>query len=105
MSRLTPDLLDSSGVLRTFEGGLEGSESMLSLLGLMTAEGNLLQPFVFSAGEELGSTYRPVVDSEFHTDAEYSRRAHQFEARYNDRATYSAACLIDGTCPLDFRIT
>ena len=40
---------------------------------------------------------------DFDTAPDVLRRFHQFESSENDRASYSLACQLDGTCPVNFR--
>lgn len=62
VSKLTDDYLDTSGVLMSFEGELEGEEHLISLI---TQSGQ----FQWDAGQQLGSTYFPQVrpDGRHHT--------------------------------------
>ena len=43
------------------------------------------------------------VYGDFDTAPDVLRRFHQFETSENDRASYSLACQLDGTCPVNFR--
>jgi hypothetical protein len=95
MSRLTSDLLDTDGRLSSFEGALTSGY----LLGLITQLGQ----FSFTAGDNIGSTYRFPQRSEFDTAADYKTRFSQYILNINDRASYSLACVIDGTCPVNFK--
>ena len=51
----------------------------------------------------LQSTFRPPVRSEYQTAVNYKTRFRQYISNVNDRALYSLACVIDGTCPVNFR--
>ena len=95
MSRLTPDLLDTDGRLSSFEGALTSGY----LLGLITQLGQ----FSFTAGDDIGSTYKFPQRSEFDTASDYKTRFSQYILNINDRASYSLACVIDGTCPVNFK--
>ncbi|CAM9732362.1 unnamed protein product, partial [Discosporangium mesarthrocarpum] len=97
VSRLTGDLLDTSTVLMSFEGKLEGSEDLLALFH----QGHNL--FDWSAGSSIGYTYHPQVYSGFEMEPDWQTRLHQYEEMPNDRATYSVACVVDGSCPVNFK--
>lgn len=43
------------------------------------------------------------VFGEYQTAQDVFRRFHQFEMSSNDRAQYSLACQLDGTCPVNVR--
>lgn len=60
ISRLTDDYLDTSGVLTSFEGELEGEEHLISLI---TQSGQ----FQWGTGDQLGSTYFPQVGHRPHS--------------------------------------
>ncbi|GMI25152.1 hypothetical protein TrRE_jg7627, partial [Triparma retinervis] len=96
ISKLTDDYLDTSGVVKSFEGEMEDSKDLITLM-----KGN--NGFGWDAGEELGSTYQPQVFTEFQTADDWETRFHQYETNYNDRARFSLACTLDGTCPVNFK--
>jgi len=96
ISRLTDDYLDTSGVVKSFEGEMENSKDMITLM-----QG--LKGFGWDAGNELGSTYQHQVFTEFKTADDWETRFHQYEINYNDRARYSLACTLDGSCPVNFK--
>lgn len=95
MSRLTPDYLDTTGELATYEGELESG----NLISLLTEKGQ----FGFAAGLSINSTYAPPQRSEFETALDYRIRFSQYVRNYNDRASYSLACVLDGVCPVNFK--
>eukprot|EP01038_Epipyxis_sp_PR26KG_P012059 gene12059-16136_t len=95
VSQLTDDYLDTNGYLSSYEGELESGD-LISMI-------NELGQFGFGAGEKIKSTFNPPVRSEFDTAVDYKTRFHQYIKNHNDRATYSLACVIDGTCPVNFR--
>ena len=96
---LTEDFLNTNGILKSFEGELEEGMDLISLLknnGLFDEE--LLND------SDLSSTYHPpIYSSEFQPADDWETRFHQYETNYNDKAYYSAACIIDGKCPVNFR--
>ena len=112
ISRLTDDYLDTSGILMSFEGELDNEQDLISLIENQShaqskSGGGIndgIGGFGWSSGEELGSTYKGQIESEyFQTAPNWDTRFHQYEKNYNDRATYSTACVLDGQCPVNFR--
>ncbi len=96
VSRLTPDYLDTNGVLTVFEGQLE-SGNLISLIA------NLGQ-FGFGSGDSINSTfYPPQRADEYDTAVDYNVRFSQYVYNQNDRATYSLACVLDGYCSVNFK--
>ncbi len=95
VSELTEDLMDTTGNLQSFEGELDSGD----LIGMIIEMGQ----FGFGAGDTITSTFRPPIRSEYNTAFDYATRFHQYINNYNDRATYSLGCVIDGTCPVNFR--
>eukprot|EP00903_Cladosiphon_okamuranus_P013614 g12679.t1 len=98
VSLLTRDLLDTSAVLTSFEGELQGQDDLLTLVS-----GSGYDMFDWSAGADIGSTFQPQVSGDYDTAPDVLRRFHQYEVSENDRARYSLACQLDGTCPVNFR--
>ena len=99
VSKLTDDYLDTTGVLATFEGGLEDGNGMLPLSDIVGIEGLGWNPSM-----SLRSTYAPPVRSEaFHQEKNWATVFHQYEEVFNDRAYYSLACLLDKNCPVNFK--
>jgi hypothetical protein len=94
-SQLTEDFLDTTGYLSSFEGELESG----NLISLLTELGQ----FGFGAGNSINSTFNPPKRSEYDTAVDYRRRFSQYILNFNDRATYSLACVLDGVCPVNFR--
>jgi hypothetical protein len=95
ISKLTSDYLDTSGELNSYEGELESGD-LISLLNVAD--------FGFTPGTgQIQSTFHGPVLSEFSTASDYKTRFRQFIRQYNDRAYYSLACIIDGTCPVNYR--
>lgn len=45
----------------------------------------------------------PVESRDFDTAPDYQTRYSQYINNYNDRATYSLACVLDGVCPVNFK--
>jgi hypothetical protein len=95
LSELTEDYLDTTGALSSFEGELESGD----LISLIVEMGQ----FGFSSGSSIRSTFTPPVRAEFKTASDYKTRFRQYIKNVNDRATYSLACVLDGSCPVNFR--
>ena len=94
-SRLTFDLLDTTGWLSSIEGELESAD-LISLVDGMSE-------FGISPGEEILATFEAPIMSEFATSLDYKIRFRQYIRQYNDRAYYSLACVIDGVCPVNYK--
>jgi hypothetical protein len=95
LSELTSDFLDTTGVLRSFEGEF-GKQDLISFITEMGQ-------FNFGPGDEIGSTFHAPIRSEFETAEDYEYRFKQYIRNYNDRATYALACVLDGVCPVNFK--
>lgn len=95
ISRLTPDYLDTTGWLNTFEGELESGD----LISMIVEMGQ----FGFTPGTEIQSTFAAPVRSEFQTAVDFRIRFSQYVRNVNDRASYSLACVLDNICPVNFR--
>jgi hypothetical protein len=118
VSQLTDDFLDTSGLLRSFEGELEDERDMVSLL---TSFGNQFGWAPAAGAKVGGSTFHPPVDSSapappapgaggssagaaaaFEMAPDHATRLHQYERSYGDRAEFTLACVLDGTCGVNF---
>ncbi len=95
VSQLTPDYLDTTGRLSSFEGEMETGD----LISLIMQAGQL----GFGAGENIRSTFAPPVRSLYETAIDYNTRFSQYIRNHNDRASYSLACVLDGVCPVNFK--
>ena len=95
ISELTDDLMDTTGALNSFEGELDSGD----LISMIIEMGQ----FGFGAGDTVQSTFRKPIRSEYDTAPDYQTRFYQYINNYNDRATYSLGCILDGTCPVNFR--
>jgi hypothetical protein len=95
LSELTDDLMDTTGALQSFEGELDSGD----LIGMIIEMGQ----FGFGAGETIQSTFREPIRSEYETAQDYETRFYQYIFNYNDRASYSLGCVLDGTCPVNYR--
>ena len=95
VSELTSDLMDTTGALNSFEGELDSGD----LISMIIEMGQ----FGFGAGSEIKSTFRPPVRSEYATAPDYKSRFYQYINNFNDRAIYSLGCVLDGSCPVNFR--
>jgi len=106
ISRLTDDYLDTSGVLMSFEGEMENEQDLVTLIegkGLV-GENMDLDDFGWKSGEELSSTFKEQVESKFFRSVgDWEKRFYQYDENYNDRARYSAACVLDQKCPVNFK--
>lgn len=96
ISKLTDDYLDTSGVIKSFEGEMENASDLITLVSGMSG-------FGWDSGDEIGSAYQQQVFTEFDTVHDWETRFHQYETNYNDRAMYSLACMLDGSCPVNFK--
>ena len=76
VARMTADFLDTTGQQQTFEGELENGD-------LMTIIGNMGQ-FGFGSGDDIATTFRAPVRSEFQTAVDYKTRFRQYIANFND---------------------
>jgi len=94
VSRLTDDYMDTTGVLQSFEGEFDAG----NLISMIIEMGQ----FGFSPGTTIKSTFSPPFMSEFNTSVDYKTRFRQYIRNFNDRAAYSLACVLDGTCPVNF---
>lgn len=99
VSRLTEDYLDTSGVLATFEGELEGE---MPLADLLSTDGG--DYFQWTPSAELDATFEPQIwDPKFQMESDWDDRFYQFHDNFNDRAWDSPACVNDGECPVNFQ--
>jgi hypothetical protein len=95
VSQLTEDFMDTTGYLSSFEGELTSGY----LITLITQLGQ----FGFGAGNSINSTFTPPQRAEFETAWDYRIRFSQYIQNFNDRASYSLACVLDGVCPVNFK--
>lgn len=95
MSELTGDFMDTTGVLRSFEGELDSG----FLISMMAEKGQ----FGLGPGEKQRSTFPSPRRSEYNTAYDYKYRFRQYIYNRNDRADYALACVIDGVCPVNFK--
>jgi hypothetical protein len=95
VSALTYDFMDTNGFMNSVEGELESGNLMSFAMPM--------SQFGFGAGEEFKSTYMPPVRSEYETAIDYRYRYYQYIDKFNDRAWYSLACVLDGICPVNFK--
>ena len=104
ISRLTDDFLDTSGILYTFEGELEGEADMMLLqaeLGMF--DWSVPENFETNGGIEGSTTFkRPVASDDFRMANDWDSRFYQYVTKPNDRSRYSLACALDGECPVNF---
>ena len=102
VSTLTPDLLDTTGALDTFEGELEDMDmdSMMQSYGQFDWS-------ILGNGAPKASTFQQPLEApenfNFDSRLRSETRFHQYQTHYNDRAFYSLSCVYDGTCPVNFR--
>jgi hypothetical protein len=96
ISELTPDYMDTSGKLNSFEGELESGD----LISMIIEMGQ----FGFGAGDEIKSTFQnPFRIKELKTAVDYNTRFSQYITQFNDRASYSLGCVLDGMCFVNYR--
>lgn len=124
ISTLTSDGLDTSGVLRTVEGGMESNKPLTSLVDPAETFGIVMDEFKMSLASlaelqqlaynpemirRFGSAFSSpsIFETEFNTDKasnkDWSIQFKQFVYSYGDRSEYSVACVIDGTCSVNFK--
>jgi len=97
ISKLTDDFLDTSGIVASFEGELEGDEA--DLMTLMQGTGQ----FRWKAGDQLDGTFNDQqYDPKFSTADDWEHRFYQYRDNFNDKAWDSPSCQNDGECPVDF---
>ena len=95
ISTLTFDFLETTGYVKTYEGQLENN----NLISLITNMGQFgLQP-----NENIDSTFVPPVRSSYQTELDYKIRFMQYIRSFNDRSSYSLACVLDGVYPVNYR--
>mmetsp|Transcript_6677 Transcript_6677/g.15166 ORF Transcript_6677/g.15166 Transcript_6677/m.15166 type:complete len:1894 (+) Transcript_6677:1692-7373(+) len=104
VSRLTDDYLDTSGIIKTFEGELDGAD-LLSLVREYNNESSDLFGWkIESTNDEIGTTMKPQVhDNQFAQSRNGDLEHHQYEKLFNDRSFYSPACVYDSQCPTNFK--
>jgi hypothetical protein len=95
LSELTDDLMDTTGNLNAFEGELDSGD----LISMIIEMGQ----FGFAAGTDVKTTFNPPIRSEYDTAADYKTRFRQYLFHFNDRASYSMACVVDKICPVNFK--
>jgi hypothetical protein len=95
ISELTEDYMDTTGNLNSFEGELSTGH----LVSIDSEQGQ----FGLGAGNKIKSTFQEPIKSKFNTAIDYKDRFKQYIMNYNDRASYSLACVIDNKCPVNFR--
>ena len=94
ISELTPDFMDTTGRMRSFEGELSSG----NLITLIADNGQ----FEFGPGSKIATTFQSPRRSEYKTAYDYKFRFRQFMFNKNDRAEYALACVIDNVCPVNF---
>ena len=95
ISTLTFDFLETTGYVKTYEGQLENN----NLISLITNMGQ----FGLQSNENIESTFVPPVRSSYQTELDYKIRFMQYIRSFNDRSSYSLACVLDGVCPVNYR--
>jgi len=98
VSRLTDDYLDTSGIIKTFEGELDGAD-LLSLVREYNNESSDLFGWKTMLPGGIGTTFQPQIhDTQFAQSSTWEMEYHQYETVFNDRSFYSPACVYDGSC-------
>ena len=95
ISTLTFDFLETTGFVKSHEGQLENN----NLLSLITNMGQ----FGLQSNENIESTFIPPVRSSYQTELDYKIRFMQYIRSFNDRSSYSLACVLDGVCPVNYK--
>ena len=128
VSTLTSDGLDTTGIVRTVEGGVELNRPLSDIVNPQDLFGIVLNSFQTSfeylsrltsyeydpaTTRLLASTYQsPVLFSELPNGAvsnkgdsnkDWSMQFKQYIYSYGDRSDYSVACVVDGICHVNFR--
>lgn len=104
VSRLTDDYLDTSGIIKTFEGELGEGADLLSLVRQYNEDSDSFG-WSDASKDVIGSTLQPQIhDNQFAQVSEWDLEHHQYEKGFNDRSFYSPACVYDGQCPVNFSV-
>ncbi|KAJ8613683.1 hypothetical protein CTAYLR_003143 [Chrysophaeum taylorii] len=96
-SPLTPDFMDTSGLIYAVEGDFDSEldammlDSHLDFGGPFPKHSTFEDPLIIG---DFDPRVAPIPASRV--------RYHQYLNRYNDRARYSLACVHDGICPVNF---
>ena len=102
VSALTPDLLDTTSQLDSFEGELEDA----ALDSLIQSYGQFDWSIDGNAEARIATTFQPPLlppdDFNLKPRREALGRFHQYSFQPNDRARYSLSCIYDLTCPVNF---
>ena len=101
VSRLTPDYLDTSGIVKTFEGELENADLLSLVRQYNQGESNIFGWKTESPEDQLDmTTFTPRIHDDQFTQVLNSNFAHhQYESTPNDCSFYSPACVYDNQCP------
>jgi hypothetical protein len=60
--------------------------------------------FDWDSGSRMRSTFAPpVFDPGFTMAQDWATRFAQYDMNHNDRAFYTPGCVLDGSCPVNFR--
>ena len=95
VSTLTFDFLETTGFIKSHEGELKNN----NLISLITNMGQ----FGLQSNENIESTFIPPVRSSYKTELDYKIRFMQYIRSFNDRSSYSLACVLDGVCPVNYK--
>ena len=100
VSRLTPDYLDTSGIVKTFEGELENADILSLVRQYNQGESNIFGWKAESPEDQIDmSTFKPRIHHNQFTQVLNSNLVHnQYETSLNDRLFYSPACVYDNQC-------
>lgn len=105
VSQLTSDYLDTTGRLNSLEGELKSGQ-LISMIMELGQFGLSIDSEIYNdSSKMIESTYVPPqrpLSSEFDTATDFQTRYSQYVYNYNDRASYSLACVLDGFCPVNF---
>lgn len=98
ISQLTEDYLDTTGIMRRFEGELESGADISSLVA------DAKKYLITDAGDSIQGAYSESIhlQTSEKQSKEWDEKLRQYEKKYNDRSLYSLACIVDGKCPIDF---
>jgi hypothetical protein len=106
VSQLTVDYMDTTGRLNTLEGELKSGQLISMIMELGQFGLNIDSSTTGDASTLIESTFippqRPDI-AEFKTANDFQTRFKQYIENYNDKATYSLACVLDGNCPVNYK--
>jgi hypothetical protein len=103
VSRLTDDYLDTSGIVTTMEGELEGTDLLSLVLEYDNEHSDIFKWLAKELIDDdddsdgaISSTFQPQLhDPLFAQSLNGDLEHHEYEMQYNDRSRYSPATVFD----------